>query len=149
MYLLYCPWAASWEAMRGVAQVMKPIAASIRGGAVRGLPTIVPRPLGREKLRIGYLAQFVLLTNPTARGVGEMLEGLARQLPGTYGLVLYAWFNYDDAEAAVLTDQGITVRRFTANSMSERIAAVAEAIAADEIDILITDMNSALPAVLF
>src|SRR5437588_9457310 len=126
--------------MRGVADVMQAVAAAIRGGAVHGLPDIMPRALGREPLRLGYLAQFVLLGNPIGRGVGEIMEALSRHLPGRYDLVLYAWSQYDDESTAILADHGITVRRFTANSMSERISAVAQAIAADEIDILITDM---------
>ncbi|HVH75856.1 MAG TPA: glycosyltransferase 61 family protein [Stellaceae bacterium] len=149
MYFLHWYWASSWEAMRGVTGVMAPVAGAIRDGAVLDLPTIAPRALGREPLRIGYLAQFVLLGNPIGSGVGEVLEGLSRYFPGTYKLVLYAWSQYDDASLAPLIERGITVRRFIAGSMSERIAVVADAVAADEIDILITDMNSALPTVLF
>ncbi len=150
LYFLHWYWSPSWDSMRGVAdKVMKPAAAVIRKGSVAGLPAMMPRPVGREPLRLGYLAQFVLLGNPIGRGVGDVLDGLSRYLPGTYELMLYAWSEYDDAMMAMLADQGITVRRFTATSMSERISAVAEAIAADRIDILITDMNTALPAVLF
>ncbi len=148
-YFLHWYTASSWGAMRGVAQVMTSVAAAIRGGIVRGLPAIVPHPLGHEPLRLGYLSQFATLGNPIGPCAHALLGGLSRYLPGTYGLVLYAWSEHDDASIAVLTDQGITVRRFTANSMSERISAVAEAVAVDEIDILITDMNTALPTVLF
>src|SRR5207245_1650386 len=99
--------------------------------------------------RLGYLANCVLPSNPVGRGVGDLMVGLSRYLPGAYEMTLYAWQHCDDEFAATLTEQAITVRRFTANTMSERIAAMAEAIAADRTDILITDVNSALPTVLF
>jgi hypothetical protein len=150
LYLFYWYWSSTWEEMRGIAEgMMKPAAAAIRDGAVRGLPVIVPHPLGPEPLRLGYLAESAQLGNPVGRGVGDLMELLSLYFPDTYRLVLYAWDKYDDAFLAPLTDQGITVRRFAATPMSERIAAVAEAIGADRIDILITDMNFALPAVLF
>src|SRR5207247_1637009 len=69
----------------------------------------------------------------------------SRYLPGTCGSVLYAWSEHDDEQPAVLTAQGSTVRPFTAACMSERISAVAAAIAAHEIGGLITDMNCSLP----
>jgi len=150
LYFLYWYIAPDYNAMRGVAdQVMQPFAAAIRDGTVRGLPTIVPRALGGAPLRVGYLSQFARGGNAIGPCAHAVLGGLARYLPGAYGLVLYAWSEHDDESMATLADQGITVRRFTANSMSERIAAVAEAVALDEIDILITDMNTALPTVLF
>src|SRR5206468_2942341 len=83
MYFLYWYWSSSWEAMRGVAEgAMKPLATAIRDGTVDGLPVIVPRPLGAEPLRLGYLAEFALLGNPIGRGVGDFLEVLSRHFPG-------------------------------------------------------------------
>jgi hypothetical protein len=149
-YFLYCWFVPDWGDMRDIADnVMRPAAGALRDGTIRGVPSIVPRPLGRGKLRVGYLAYCVLPSNSVGRGVGDLLVGLSRYLPGAYELTLYAWLHHDDACTATLIDHGIAVRRFTANTMSERIAAVAEAIATDGIDILITDVNSALPTVLF
>src|SRR5260370_1245306 len=136
--------------MRGVADhVMQPFAAAIRQGSMRGLPAIVPRPLGSAPLRLGYLSQFARLGNPIGPCAHAILGGLSRHLPGTYRLVLYAWSEHGDERWGGLGDTDILARRFTASSTAERIAAVAAAIAGDEIDILITDMNTALPTVLF
>lgn len=149
-YFLYCWFVPDWGDMRDIADnVMRPAAAAIRDGALRDIPRIGPRPLGQAPLRVGYLAYCALPSNSVGRGVGDLLVGLSRYLPGTYELTLYAWLRYDDAFTAALIDHGITVRRFSENRDSERIVAVAQAIAADEIDILITDVNSAVPTVLF
>jgi tetratricopeptide (TPR) repeat protein len=153
LFFLYWYRAADTNAMRGFGDnVVTPFAAAIRDGFACGeLPAIARRPLGREPLRLGYLSQFSNLSDGITVGwLGRyLLEGLSRHFPGSYRLALYAWMHYDDASLAPLEAADILVRRFTADSMSERIAAVAEAIAADEIDILITDMNTSLPAVLF
>jgi hypothetical protein len=150
LYFLYWYVASDFAAMRGVAdQVMKPFAAAVRDGQVCDLPAITPRPLGHEPLRLGYLSQFARLGNPIGPCGHALLAGLTRHVPGKYRLSLYAWSEHDDAGTAALADIGVRVCRFTANSMDERIATVAEAIARDEIDILITDMNTALPTVLF
>src|SRR5205085_3154605 len=68
LYFLHWYVAADYEAMRGVAdEVMKPFAAAIRAGSVRGLPDVAARPLGAEPLRVGYLSQFARLGNPVGR----------------------------------------------------------------------------------
>src|SRR5260370_41833295 len=136
--------------MRGVADhVMQPFAAAIRQGSMRGLPAIVPRPLGSAPLRLGYLSQFARLGNPIGPCAHAILGGLSRHLPGTYRLVLYAWSEHDDESLAALADTDILVRRFTANSTAERIAAEPAANPHDEIDILIPDMNTAVAIVIF
>jgi hypothetical protein len=149
LYFLYWYVAPTWEAMRAFTDPMKRFAEAVRVGTLSDLPAITPRPLGPEPLRVGYLSQFGRRGSSTVAWSDAILGGLSRCLPGSYGLVLYAWSEHDDLSMAMLADQGVTVRRFSANSMSERIAAVAEAIRADEIDILITDMNTALPTMLF
>src|SRR5260370_27456228 len=118
--------------MRGVADhVMTPFSAAIRQGSVRGLPAVAPRPLGSAPLRLGYLSQFARLGNPIGPCAHTILGGLSRYLPATYTLVLYAWSEHDDESLAALTDTDILVRRFTASSTAEPIAAVAPAIASD------------------
>ena len=153
LYFLY--WFASdnLDQQRGFGTaVVAPFATAIRdGSACRELPCAAGRPLGRNPLRLGYLSQFASLGPGNAIGpfVHRLLGALSRHFPGHYRLVLYAWMFHDDASLALLDGVDVLIRRFTLSSMTERIAAVAGAIAADEIDILITDMNSALPTVLF
>jgi hypothetical protein len=150
LYFLYWYVASDVEAMRGVSdRTMRPFAAAIRAGLVGDAPAITPRPLGAEPLRLGYLAQFAQRGNPVASIGRALLSGLARHRRDRYRLVLYAWSETDDAFLAPLADEQVLVRRLDAGSTAERVAAVADAIAEDGIDILITDMNSALPTVLF
>jgi hypothetical protein len=149
-YFLYCWFVPDWGDMREIGDhVMKPAAAAIRDGTVRGVPAIVPRPLSEEPRRLGYLNNCLLPRNPVGRGVGDLLVALSRHLPGTYEIVIYAWEHHDEAFAATLVEEGIAVRRFAERSMTARAAAVAEAVAADRIDILISDLNGPLPTVLF
>lgn len=150
LYFLHWYAADGLDAMRGVAdQVVKPFAAAIRARSVCGLPAIRRRPLGREPLRLGYLSQFARPGHPIGRFAEAVLGGLARHQPGTYRLFLYAWSEHDNALLTPLASLGVTVRRLDGGIMSQRIAAVADAVAEDAIDILITDTNAALPTVLF
>lgn len=149
----YFYMASDRRDMRGFGDhVVKPLAAAIRDGSVgRGLPPVRQRPPGGETVRLAYLSQHASLG--PGNGVGpfahHLLQGLARHFPQSYELSLYVWYWYDERSVAPLEKAGIRVRRFDAGSMPECIAAIADAIAEDEIDVLITDANAFLPTVLF
>ena len=148
LYFLYWSTASDNEAMRGMAErVMHPFAVALRTGAIDGLPEITPRPLGSGKLRVGYLAFFPQWTAGPAAQV--VLGALLRHFPQAYRPVLYDWSGQDPAWVKAFAASGVEIRRFTPKAIGRRIAAAAEAIARDEIDVLITDTNSALPTVLF
>jgi tetratricopeptide (TPR) repeat protein len=153
LYFLYWETGAEVEDLRGFSErVAAPFAAAIRKGTgCAGLPSVTPRPMRSGPLRLGYLAQYAHSGPGNAIGpfIDHVLGGLSRHFGGDYKLVLYAWMYHDDEALRCLEDTNVLIRRFDAGSTVERIAAVASAIAADEIDILITDMNTAVPTVLF
>lgn len=153
LFFLYWYRAGEANAMRGFGdRVVVPFAAAIRDGfACEHLPLVAQRQLRREPLRLGYLTQFASTIDGIAVGrfARYLLQGLSCHFPASYRLALYAWMHHNDEFLAPFEGRDILIRRFTADSMTQRIAAVMEAIAADEIDILITDMNTALPTVLF
>ena len=153
LYFFYWFSSSNLDGQRGFGtKVVVPFSAAIRdGSACRKLPCRASRPLGRDPLRLGYLSQFAVRWPGNAIGpfIDHVLGGLSRYFPGRYRLVLYAWMFHDEASLVPLDGTDVTVRRFKAGSMTDRIGAIASAVAADEIDILITDMNSSLPTVLF
>ena len=153
IYFLYWQTSSDTEDMRRFGdRVVKPFAASIRNGIGDAeLPPVARRRLGREPLRLGYLSESANRGPGNAVGpvIHHLLGGLSRHFPDKYRLVLYAWRGDDDDFLKSLEGSDIIIRRFEAETTSERIAAVANAIAADKIDILLTDVNAALPTVLF
>jgi hypothetical protein len=153
IYFLYFFVAWHREQMRGIVdQVMKPFAAAIREGALPGLPAGGRQRLGREPLRVGFLSQYARLDVGNAVGpfAHFVLGGLARYFPQHYKPALYAWEHHDEHSLSLMTEAGVLVRRFDAEeSLDGLVHAVANAVAADEIDILLTDQNSWLPTVLF
>lgn len=152
LYWLYWMTSPNGEAMRGFgASVVAPVAAAVRGGSIGGaLPAARLRPLGREPLRLGYLVQYAQRGRGTmSRLIPHLLGGLSHYAPERYRMILYAWMGYDDRLRAPLESDGVVVRRLDDGPLSERVSRIAAAVAEDEIDILITDMNSSLPTVLF
>lgn len=105
---------------------------------------------GRHKRRVGYLAEFVSSGPGNAIAVANrvVLDSLARAFtdkPPT----LYAWLFHDPETLASYAAKGVRVRAVSGSSTEERITSLQQMIAEDRPDVLITDMNAALPAVLF
>ena len=150
LYFLYFYMASHQSEMRGFGDnVVRPFAAALRDGSLGGeLSAATRRPLGDKPLRLGYLSQYAS-DNAVGFFADRLLRALSRHFPDSYRLALYAWREYDSEWLASLERSGVLVRRFMANSTVECAATVGEAIAADAIDILITDQNTWLPTVLF
>lgn len=151
LYLLYWCAGAAMAEQRGFGpQVVAPFAAFVRGLPREDAPA-APPALGPEPLRVVYLSQFASASDGNAHlPVAEhVLCSLAQHLPGRYRLSLYAWMFHDESTEREVGPLGIRVRRFDPAPAAARIAAVEAALREDGVDILVTDMNSSLPTVLF
>ena len=151
LLLLYWCAAASMAEQRGFGpRMVEPFTAFVRA-MPRPDGEAVPPRLGAKPLRIVYLCQFAAAGDGNAHLplAEHVLCSLAQHMPGRYRLSLYAWMFHDDATDAAFTPLGIAVRRFAPAPAAARVEAVAAALREDGVDILVTDMNSSLPTVLF
>jgi len=145
--LFFLHWCWETDMRRQIsfgAQVVSPFAAAMRARARRG------EPERAEPGRVGYLAQFISAGagNAIATANGVVLRALA-QRPKAPPPILYAWMFHDEATLAELTQAGVEVRAITGNSPAERIGKLDALIRADRPEILMSDMNSSIPATIY
>jgi len=150
LYFLYWINSTSIDEMRGFGPgVVEPFAAYARLSAPRFRPAYlrVPTP----PFRLVYLSRFVYdgQGNAIFPLTRSLLRSLAEQQPTRYRPMLYAWQFHNEEHSRPLEAQGIPVRRFPEMPMADRIGAIKQALIEDGVDVLISDMNSAVPAVLF
>jgi hypothetical protein len=148
LYFLYWSNAASLDEQAGFGYEVVRLF-SDRLAFLRRCEMTVDRPSTRPK-KIGYLAQFLTKEpgNPIAN-CSSVVLGLLADAAANYRPIVYAWMFYDETTCAEHERRGIMVRRITADSPADRILKTKAAIAADQPDVLITDMNTALPTVVF
>jgi hypothetical protein len=148
LFFFYWCWNASIKDQVGFGEnVVRPFAKAIRAEA-SSRSTVFKNSVA--PIPVGYLAQFA--TPSPGNAVALATECVLRALcsdRSRYQPILYAWMFHDDASAAKFEDEGILVRRITGNSPSERIAAAEVAISRDRPEVLISDMNTAVPTVIF
>jgi len=145
LFFLHWCWETRLERQVSFAsRVVSPFAAAIRARAVRGAPEqAIPG-------RIGYLAQFISPGpgNAIAPANAVILRALTRR-PGQPAPILYAWMFHDQATLDALRQSGVDARAINGNSPAERFEALDAMIRADRPEILISDMNGAIPGALF
>lgn len=145
LFFLYWCWSSSIRDQAGFSDnVVRPFANAVRADAGRS------QDASSTPVLVGYLAQFI--TPSPGNAMAFTTEGVLKALcsdRSRYRPVLYAWMFHDDATVEKFEREGILVRRIAGNSPSERIAAVESAIRHDRPEVLITDMNTALPTVIF
>jgi len=150
--LLFLYWYSdvSIDAQSGFSTgCVEPFAALMRArtGAVSRTPVRSIKP----PIHLAYLAQFGRLSaaDPISAAAFALLTGLVRYFPGRYRVTLIAWMFHDGSSALAFESAGIKVIRIGEGNTAERIQAVRAAILADPADILVSDMNTALPTVIF
>lgn len=152
LFFLYWCWYTSAEQQIAFGtNVVAPFCAAVaRRKAVNSLPPPALAQRKRRTRRVGYLAQFVSPGpgNAIAGANAVILRALAA-MADDEPPVLYAWLFHDPDTLAAYTALGVEVRAVIGNSTAERIETLRGMIADDSPDVLITDMNSALPAALF
>ena len=107
-----------------------------RAGAVPG-----PR---RGPPRIALLCMFASTGNPMTLGPRVLMEALTR-LPDQYAVTLVAWRFADDAFLESMEARGVSVVRSGGDTPAEQLAQAEAALDAVAPDILVTDMNNAVP----
>lgn len=107
-----------------------------------------PKP---PPFRVVYLCRYAHSAPGNAVGgvMHDFLLGLATHKFDRYRPVLYAWLHHDDEMVSPIERAGIPVRRFPEMPMAKRVHAIEAALAEDGVDILVTDMNSPVPAAIF
>lgn len=150
LYFLYWCWNNSIdEQVSFGTNVVRPFSAAIR----RSSPVVEAnlRPL-RDKPVVGLLAQLLSPTPGNALATVNQLI-LRSILASGYRAVLFAWAAYDPETIAKVEALGVEVfaipRSSATNSVERCISDTETAIRNVDPDVLITEMNSAIPAVLF
>lgn len=147
LYFLYWYTTISVEEQRGFAGgVVEPFSAWVRRSQ-RRFPARRKR-FGRRP-RVAYLCQFATMGQGNALAPMAILAARALRDGDETEPFLYAWLYCDEAFAAEVARANVPLRRFPAADHEDRVEAIFAQMQADEIDIVITDMNSAIPAVLF
>ena len=149
LFFLYWCWSDSIKDQAGFGdKVVRPFAGAIRAEA--GSAQDAPFKSAGPPVSVGYLAQFITPGpgNAMAFAAEAVLKALCSDR-SRYQPILYAWMFHDDATAAKFEREGIVVHRIDGNSPSERITAAEAAIRRDQPEVLISDMNTALPTVIF
>jgi hypothetical protein len=159
LYFLYWCAAVSIEQQRGFdTGVVIPFSRYLdRAGVSRDIQNPVDvRPDRRRneggKIRLCYLAEFAYdgKGNALAPVMQNLLESLSKYYPGEYELYLYAWKYKDPEVLERVRSLGVCVRSFDLSEYSEtELVRLRRSFAGDHIDVVITDMNSAVPHYLF
>jgi hypothetical protein len=152
--LLFLYWYSdvSIEAQAGFATgCAEPFAIWLRARFQTDALAAAPARPFKAPLHLTYLAQFGRLGagDPISAAALALLGGLARHFPGRYRITLIAWMFHDDPSTQAFEAAGIKVLRIGDGNTAERIEAVRAAILTDPADILLSDMNTALPTVIF
>lgn len=151
LFFLYWCWNTSIDEQAPFgANVVEPFCAAIRRRRDREIDEQPPAQSKPHTQRVGYLAEFLSPGpgNAIAVANGVILRALAaasRHFPP----ILYAWMFHDPDILAQYSALGVEVRAVTANSLAERIEILRGMIREDAPDVLITDMNAAVPTALF
>lgn len=102
----------------------------------------------RDPIRIVWLAMFAAADNPMTVALRHMAPALLR--PGSgFALNVHAWRFSDDATLAWLRGLGATCHVARGDTPSSLIATIEAQVREDGADIVISDMNNAIPTALF
>jgi hypothetical protein len=148
LYFLYWRWSASIDDQDGLARVVRSFAAALAPKTHRANEAAPVQ--NRPPIKIGYLAQFMAPEpgNTIVPMSRKFLMSLARQ-PFRYKPILYAWMSHDEKTIAELDARGVWTRVIAGDSLAERLASTEEWLRRDQPDLLVTDMNTALPTAIF
>lgn len=109
-------------------------------------------PQRNRRIRLCYLAQFAYdgAGNALAPVAETLLASLSECHAAEYELFLYAWMHKDPEFLERIKSLGVTVRSFDLSEYSEgELRRLRQSFFDDQIDVVITDMNSAVPHYLF
>ncbi len=105
-----------------------------------------------RKIRFCYLAEYLYegQGNALADVVEGVLTSLCKYYPDQYELFLYAWRYHETDLIDKFESLGVKVRRFNLREYSEKeLIRLRKSFLQDQFDVVLTDMNSAVPHFLF
>jgi hypothetical protein len=150
LFFLYWCWNTSIDQQTPFGlNVVEPFCAAIRRRRDRDAASRLTPQAKPEAQRVGYLAEFLSLGPGNAIAVANQVIMRALAASPNCQPILYAWMFHDPDILAEYRALGVDVRAITANSLAERVEILRDMIAEDAPDVLITDMNAAVPAALF
>ena len=154
LYFLYWCAAVSIEQQRGFdAGVVIPFSRYLTRRLKLNSHTHLPRhPRRNGQMRLCCLAEFAYdgAGNALALVMESLLASLSEHYGNEYELFLYAWMHKSAEFVERIQTLGATVRSFDLNKYSEEeLLRLRQSFFDDQIDVVITDMNSAVPHYLF
>jgi hypothetical protein len=143
--LFFIGWCFEASNLAQCRLVLPGMEAAARGLARQAQPPRAPR---RGRPRICFLLMFTGVRDVMALGPRLMMDAL-RRLPGGADIHVVAWRFHNEEHFLDLRSQGIGVTATGGETTAERLAQVEAALAAIQPDILVTEMNNALPMAVF
>lgn len=157
LYFLYWSAAVSIEQQRGFDNgVVRPFSRYLRRSPSSrdNGRDIVSHPQSQEnrQIRLCYMAELVYDdgANALATVMRNLFAGMSKYCGSDYELFLYAWKHKSQELVDSIKALGVKVRSFDLSEYSDKeLLDLRQSFACDEIDVVITDMNSAVPHYLF
>jgi len=140
-FLFFIGWCFEASNRAQCRIVLPGMRAAARGFARGALGAPGPR---RGPPRIALLCMFASTGNPMTLGPRVLIEALTGS-PDQYDITLIAWRFADDTFLNSMKARGVTVVRTGGDTAEDQLAQAEAALRAVAPDILVTDMNNAVP----
>jgi hypothetical protein len=143
--LFFIGWCFEASNLAQCRLVLPGLGAAAQGFARSARPARPPR---RGRPLVCFLSMFTGRRDVMALGPRLLIDAL-RRLPGGCDLAMVAWRFADPAFLAALEAEGVAVTVTGGATPAAKLAQVEAALAAIAPDILVTDMNNAVPLAVF
>lgn len=143
--LFFLGWCFEASNLAQCRMVLPGLSAAAGAMATSARPVAAPR---RGRPRIAFLSMFVARHDVMMAGPRFLIDAL-RHLPGGCDLSMVAWRFAEPGYVEELRASGVAVTVTGGETPAEQLAEAEAAIAALAPDILITDMNNAVPLAVF
>jgi hypothetical protein len=144
--LFFVGWCFEASNVRQCRLVLPGLAAAARGFArtARAAPTLRAAPP-----RICFLSMFAERRNVMTLAPRLLINALLHALPGGCEIGMVAWRFAEPDFVEALRGDGVSVTVTTGKTAAERLAQVEEALARIAPDLVISDMNNAVPLAVY
>lgn len=145
-FLYFTGWCFDESSTIQSRQLVEPLRAATAGFAKTATARKLRRPRLEGPYRIAWIAMFAQSNDAMTVALRHVAPALRR---GGHDLHVYAWRFIDDAVRVFLTELGVSCHDLRRGSAEETILATEARGEADQPDIVISDMNNAVPTALF
>lgn len=145
-FTFFLVWCFEESSARQCERLILPLQTAARSFARSRPPPDLPRPVLKRGYRVAWLAMYAQSDNPMSaalRTVAPTLRSLGHQLD------VYTWRFRDDAFREDVTSAGAGWQELDASTPEATILAVEAQAVLDRPDIVVSDMNNAVPTALF